>query len=217
MENHQLIFLSQQVVYYLFSYTHDGLWMIKPIFYTVCLGLCYLSITSCATLSKQECLQGNWQAIGYKDGTAGRYPTYISNHQKACAKANIIANQPLWEQGRKQGLKQYCTQPNAFQLGTRGINLNKVCPANVTAKLQSINQTGLNQFKIANTIKKDEQKIKDYQSQLKKLKEGDMLNFKTEKEARIYMLSIADKINNLEQQVNQNTAALTKLQLANVY
>lgn len=33
-------------------------------------GSIYL-LAGCATLSKQECLIGDWQAIGYNDGVAG--------------------------------------------------------------------------------------------------------------------------------------------------
>ena len=41
-------------------------------------------LSSCATLSKQECLVGDWQAIGYNDGVAGYQSERLASHAKAC-------------------------------------------------------------------------------------------------------------------------------------
>ena len=49
-------------------------------------------LSSCATLSKQECLVGDWQAIGYNDGVAGYQSDRLASHAKACAKASVAPN-----------------------------------------------------------------------------------------------------------------------------
>lgn len=48
-----------------------------------------LLLSSCATLSKQECVVGDWQTIGYNDGVAGHYADRLASHTKACAKASV--------------------------------------------------------------------------------------------------------------------------------
>lgn len=65
-------------------------------------------LTGCATMSVQECQVADWQMIGYQDGKNGRDLDYILNHNKACGRINIVPNKPQWQQGREQGLKQYC-------------------------------------------------------------------------------------------------------------
>nr|WP_207804021.1 DUF2799 domain-containing protein [Psychrobacter sp. JCM 18903] len=61
-------------------------------------------LSSCATLSKQECIVGDWQAIGYNDGVAGYQSDRLASHAKACAKASVAPNYLAWERGRSWGL-----------------------------------------------------------------------------------------------------------------
>lgn len=58
-------------------------------------------LSSCATLSVEECMVGDWQAIGYNDGVAGYPPSRLAAHSKACAKANVTADYKSWEHGRQ--------------------------------------------------------------------------------------------------------------------
>ena len=48
-----------------------------------------LLIASCATLSKDECRAGDWQAIGLEDGAKGRLTSFFDKHVKACAKHEV--------------------------------------------------------------------------------------------------------------------------------
>lgn len=36
-----------------------------------------LSLSACATISKEECLNGYWEEIGFRDGTNGRTSDYL--------------------------------------------------------------------------------------------------------------------------------------------
>lgn len=170
-----------------------------------------MGLNGCATLSKQECLIGDWRAIGYKDGVAGRSAGRIDGHQKACAKAGVSINYKLWEAGRKEGLMQYCTESNALQLGERGVRLNSVCPSHIAPKLQKINADAKREYDLKKQIDRDYDKIEEYQDKLRKLRNGDMLHFTTEREARTYMLELDDKIDNLRRRIRD-----TEMQLANI-
>ncbi len=74
-------------------------------------------LSGCATLSKEECMVGDWQAIGYNDGVAGYHSERLASHAKACAKASIAPDYQAWERGRQLGLKQYCTTTSAYNVG----------------------------------------------------------------------------------------------------
>ncbi len=90
-----------------------------------------LLLTACATtggIKPEQCTSADWQGIGYQDGLLGHNANFIYNHAKRCAKAGVTPNQVLWEQGRQNGLKRYCTPLRAYQLGREGINYNNVCP-----------------------------------------------------------------------------------------
>ena len=100
------------------------------------------TLSGCATLSVAECEQGDWQTIGYRDGKAGRDRDFVLKHHKACAKSHITPNNALWEQGRQQGLKQYCTPANALSLGRSGSRINAVCPSDIAPTLNAMNEQG---------------------------------------------------------------------------
>lgn len=168
-------------------------------------------LNGCASLSKEECMIGNWQGIGFTDGAAGYSANRISAHQKACAKVGVSANYKAWEQGRQEGLLRYCTKANAYNLGKRGERLNGVCPIYVVDELLAINQKGLQQHHLNTQINNDKKQKDKYITELKKLREGEMLEFENEKEARLYMLSLPSKISNLEYKIRQNERKLQRL------
>ena len=171
-------------------------------------------LSGCATLSKSECQVANWQAIGYTDGTQGRYPDYVMQHAKACGKIDILPDTKAWESGRQKGLTQYCTPANAYQLGTKGKTLNAVCPTHQLSTLTAAHEQGQDIYHTKKEIEKIKQQISEHQSALnkllddyKKLGNGDNLHFNTEKEARQYMMRIPNEIRQLQHKISiqQNT------------
>ncbi len=166
-------------------------------------------LCSCATLSKEECLTGNWEAIGFSDGAAGYSAARLNSHNKACAKTGVAANYHAWERGRQAGLKQYCTKDNAYQKGKRGYTLNAVCPADMTPLLQRINADGRAYHEAQSQLQQTKRELEQHQEQYRKLRDGDNLEFKSEKEARDYLLSLPEtmrieqqRIIDLQQQIN---------------
>lgn len=100
-----------------------------------------LALSGCATtkpdLTPQQCQTSNWQQIGYADGLQGRSGAYFGYYANSCA--NVIGatpNRVLWEQGRQQGLKNYCTELNAYKLGREGYDWQPVCPLEGIEKLE---------------------------------------------------------------------------------
>ncbi len=167
-------------------------------------AICLLSACAVPSLSPQQCLSGNWNAIGYNDGVAGRYPDYISQHQEACAEVGVVPNFPAWQAGRQQGLAHYCTETNARRRGQEGLSFNAVCPAHQAARLQKVYDIAYRQYQRQKEIREDERKLERYRSELSRLRSGDMLDFKTEAEAREYMLRIQREIITLEKRIRNN-------------
>lgn len=90
-----------------------------------------LTVAACATLSQEQCLQGDWRAIGYIDGADGRAMSRIEDHAKACQKTGVAPDMSLYVQGRDQGLMRYCTEANGFRVGREGHSYKGVCPSPV--------------------------------------------------------------------------------------
>lgn len=185
------------------------------------LSLAFLSsmilLSSCATLSKQECLVGDWQAIGYNDGVAGYQAERLASHAKACAKASVAPDYLAWERGRQLGLKQYCTTSNAYNIGRRGRSLNNVCPITLVNTLQTANQKGLDYYALDSQLNKDKRLVETYQEEFDQLESGAMLDFTNEKEARARLLSLADELRKTKHRIATTQRQLETLNQASRY
>lgn len=95
---------------------------------TVFGGIALLTLLSgCATLSETECVSGNWQQVGYKDGKSGRDSDYIIKHESSCIEYGVQLDREAYEAGRQQGLVRYCTAENGFGRGSQGSSPNLSC------------------------------------------------------------------------------------------
>ena len=168
-------------------------------------------LSGCATLSKQECLIGDWQAIGYNDGVAGYQSDRLASHAKACAKASVAPDYQAWERSRQLGLKQYCITDNAYNLGRRGRKLNNVCPVAIASNLQQAYQRGLEYYNLENQLDTDKKLLEEYQEEFAKLEGGAMLGFANEKEARARLLLLADERRQAKRRIDNTQRQLDSL------
>lgn len=104
---------------------------LSPILSLAAVGAAALALNGCATLSEEQCLAGNWEGIGYRDGTQGYSWDRINQHYEACRDHGVAPDQTLYEQGRQQGLLSYCTPGSGFHAGRNASTYRGVCPGNL--------------------------------------------------------------------------------------
>lgn len=92
---------------------------------------CGLLAGSCASLSEDQCLVGDWAGIGYGDGANGYGTGRFGDHVKACEKYGVVPDQATWMTGRARGLTVYCQPGKGFQVGLSGGSYGGVCPASL--------------------------------------------------------------------------------------
>src|SRR3569833_2005101 len=88
-----------------------------------------LGLAGCASMSKDECLAVDWRTVGYEDGVQGYPGDHIAQHRKACAKYGVRADLALYQEGRNQGLREFCQPINGYNIGVRGGAYRGVCPS----------------------------------------------------------------------------------------
>ena len=86
----------------------------------LCAVLAALALSGCASMSKNECLNANWEDVGIRDGANGRPEEYLIQHSKACAKVAVVPDRGAWSHGREQGLERFCVPHRAYQIGEYG-------------------------------------------------------------------------------------------------
>lgn len=120
--------------------------MSKPSVGLSLIGAALLTLSGCATtqsLTPQQCEASNWQEVGYGDGARGRSGAYFGHYTTSCASVGgATPNRMLWEQGRQQGLKSYCTELNAYKRGREGYDWQPVCPLEGIEKLEEAYSQG---------------------------------------------------------------------------
>lgn len=121
------------------------------------IALPLLALTGCATtstLKQADCTLANWQEVGRMDGQRGASSQEILRHSKTC-QGKATPDRKLWEQGRQEGLKSYCTIDNAYNMGRMGYTLQGVCDVGDTKTLEDLhraNLMGLQQYEMSERI-----------------------------------------------------------------
>jgi len=90
-----------------------------------------LTLTSCTTMSKSECLGGEWERAGYEDAKRGLKQSRFESHAKACAKHGIAANDALYKAGYDQGLETYCQYETGVKKGRDKASYHSICPTDL--------------------------------------------------------------------------------------
>ena len=110
------------------------------------MGAALLALSGCTTtqsLTPQQCQASNWQEVGYNDGVRGRSGAHFGHYTNSCAGVvGAVPNRIQWEQGRQQGLTNYCTELNAYKLGREGYDWQPVCPLEGIDKLEEAYSQG---------------------------------------------------------------------------
>ena len=77
-------------------------------------------LAGCATMSPEECLQANWEEVGYNDGAAGYPVSRSAEHREACAETGVSVDFELYRHGYALGLPYYCTRETGFESADHG-------------------------------------------------------------------------------------------------
>ncbi|MFV2061522.1 MAG: DUF2799 domain-containing protein [Gammaproteobacteria bacterium] len=191
-------------------------------------------ITSCATLNKDECRTANWKLIGYEDGSNG-YPTSrIGEHRKACAEYGISPDLDLYNEGRAEGLHQYCVPATAYNLGRQGSSYQGNCAGYDEARFLSAFNQGIKLFTANAALSQLQKILSQRQEDLSYVKEEihnkeqlivDGKQSKTQiilllletKELYSKKTTISVEINNLQDDIEEQNSYISHIQNQNRY
>ncbi|WP_306522788.1 DUF2799 domain-containing protein [Rheinheimera sp.] len=101
-----------------------------------------LLLTACSSISKNECLLGDWYSLGVNDGKAGTLATKFRDYQKDCAEHGVKPDFKAYQQGHSQGLVFYCDFPHGEAHGRSGAQYNTACTGKLEADFRRGYQQG---------------------------------------------------------------------------
>jgi hypothetical protein len=77
---------------------------------------------------RTACKQTDWYELGRRDSTVG-VAQQLGNHRAKCGKAFDSLSESLYVTGYNNGLTEYCTSENGYEIGRSGANPSVRCPA----------------------------------------------------------------------------------------
>ena len=165
----------------------------------------------CASMSAEECASGNWTAIGYEDGSRGYTSEQFGKHRKACAKHDITADFAAYQEGRKQGLVEFCQPSRGFNLGANGGHYQGVCAVDLEADFLDAYRAGQQLYSLRSSVNtansliySKEREIEDIKATMRS-KEALLISDETSKEERVLLLAdlvrLSERIGELETEI----------------
>ena len=155
-----------------------------------------VSLQGCGTLSPDECQTMDGYTVGLQDGLQGRTARPVEDFHKACAKPHDVTAQIAeYGRGRGQGLKQFCSARIGFQLGSKGVHYNGVCPGDAQQEFLAAYRQGKEIFDSELQIRRLAEILHVNRSQLRTLtataqrKEAEMAAHDTASKRRAVLLA----------------------------
>jgi cell division protein FtsL len=148
-----------------------------------------VALGGCATMSKEECLVSDWQAVGFEDGARGYTADRIGQYRKDCADYGVAPDLAAYRRGRDEGLQHFCTPQNGFNLGASGAAYGGVCPGPLAAEFSAAYAEGRRLHDLRNRVSNANYRIASLERQVTDLESQIDANEQT---------IIASETNNLE-------------------
>jgi hypothetical protein len=188
-------------------------------------------LAGCATMSPEECLQANWEEIGYNDAIEGRSVSRSQAHREACAETGVNVDFELYRHGYALGLPYYCTRETGFESGDHGGEYAAQCVSENFPDYASGYSEGLDVFALKRELRELEERIDDKSeqanallSQIRQLRitrDNDQLPSDTRREARYQLTQLESlygtlyrEIESLNQERDQLAAEIGELTAA---
>ncbi len=130
-------------------------------------------LTGCgggATVSESQCVAGDWQTLGYRDGVRGYRSSQLLAHQDACVKYGVIPDRYGYKLGWEEGIREYCEPYNAFSIGERGKGHNNVCPTDMRTEFMHAYQEGRSLYRARVEVSNLEKAIAQKVNRLEQVK-----------------------------------------------
>ena len=170
-----------------------------------------LGLSGCASMSADECAMSDWHTIGFEDGSMGYTADRLGNHRKACAKHGVAPDLVAYQDGRNEGLRQFCQPSRGFNLGAGGGRYNGVCPGDMEPDFVDAFNTGHKLYNLRSNVNSADYQINARKTELENNKdrirqvEAALISSETTAEERVLLLvdlkELSEKTGQIEAEI----------------
>lgn len=170
-----------------------------------------LAVSGCASMSANECITGDWYAIGFEDGSRGYTSARLGNHRKACARHGIAPDFTAYRAGHEEGLREFCQPSRGFRLGSGGGGYGGVCAADLEPAFLDAYNSGYHLYSLRSRVDSVNARIHAHKRELEETRsriretEAALISRETTTEERILLLAdlkeLSERSGELEAQI----------------
>lgn len=162
-----------------------------------------LLLASCGTtpsVSEFQCKAGDWQTIGYRDGSQGYDSTRLLAHQEACGEFGVVPNRDTYLAGWRSGIGEYCVPDNGFRLGERGGRASVACQGTLKQPFVSAYNDGRRLYSARREVDRLARQLRESDSRLDAIKHemidltAAQLDMTVLPEDRLHMIQAMDEL-----------------------
>jgi hypothetical protein len=175
------------------------------------ISLSIITVSGCASMSSEECANSDWTAVGYEDGSRGYTSDSFANRRKACAKHGVTADFQAYQNGRDQGLVEYCQPGRGFSVGQSGGSYSGVCAAALEQNFVDAYNVGRQLYNLRSNVNNASVRISTKEGEIDGIKdsirkrEAALIAPETTTEDRIMLLAdikdMSEHIGELEEEI----------------
>ena len=173
-----------------------------------------LLASGCASMSDEECLATDWSAVGYEDGARGYTAERFSRHRQACAKHGITADFGAYQQGRADGLVEYCQPGRGYDVGVSGGRYYGVCSVELEQDFLDAYNAGYHLYTLRANVNRASSNIAAKERELERVedlirsKEAALIAKETTTEERVLLIvdlkELSERTGQLETEIQSN-------------
>ena len=177
------------------------------------LVLVFAALSGCASMSSEECANSDWVAVGYEDGSRGYTTDKFAGRRKACAKHGVTADFQAYQQGRAEGLVEFCQPARGFNLGVNGGTYHGVCDVAMEEEFLDAYRVGSQLYSLRSNVNNASSKIYYKEAELERVKdkirakEAELISDDVTTEQRVLLLAdlkeLSERTGELEAEIER--------------
>ena len=170
-------------------------------------------VSGCASMNEDQCVASDWAAIGYEDGSNGYRSDRFSSYRKACSKHGVTPDFRAYQEGRDEGLLEFCRPRRGYNLGVSGRSYSGVCDAALEEEFLDAYRIGHELYTLRANVNAANSRIAAKENELEKVrtniraKEAELLAPETEVQDRVLVLAdlkeLSERTGQLESEIDE--------------
>lgn len=170
-----------------------------------------LTVSGCASMSEDQCAMSDWSAVGYEDGARGYSSDRFGSYRKACTKHGVSPDFRAYQEGRDEGLVEYCRPSRGYNLGVSGGRYNGVCDVALEEEFLDAYRVGHELYTLRSNVNAADNRIAARKAELESVresiqtKESELLAPETAVQDRVLLLAdlkeLSERTGELEAQI----------------